>query len=198
MVYSGLYPAEGESYNNIREALEKLQVNDASLVFEPESSVALGFGFRTGFLGLLHMEIIQERLDREFNLDIIATAPSVIYKVYLKDGSVISLQNPTDFPDPTTIDKIEEPIVEADIMTPEEYIGPIMELCQERRGVYKDMTYLDKHRVTIKYMLPLNEVIYDFFDAISSDDGRHAAENTGFAVFSIQRRTGAHDFAFIS
>ncbi len=179
MVYSGLYPAEGESYNNIREALEKLQVNDASLVFEPESSVALGFGFRTGFLGLLHMEIIQERLDREFNLDIIATAPSVIYKVYLKDGSVISLQNPTDFPDPTTIDKIEEPIVEADIMTPEEYIGPIMELCQERRGVYKDMTYLDKHRVTIKYMLPLNEVIYDFFDAIKS-------KTRGYASFDYE------------
>lgn len=179
MVYSGLYPAEGESYNNIREALEKLQVNDASLVFEPESSVALGFGFRTGFLGLLHMEIIEERLDREFDLDIIATAPSVIYKVYLKDGKQLNLQNPTDFPDPTTIERIEEPIVEADIMTPENYIGAIMELCQERRGVYKDMTYLDKKRVTIKYLLPLNEVIYDFFDAIKS-------KTRGYASFDYE------------
>lgn len=179
MVYSGLYPAEGESYNNIREALEKLQVNDASLVFEPESSVALGFGFRTGFLGLLHMEIIEERLDREFDLDIIATAPSVIYKVYLKDGKQLNLQNPTDFPDPTIIERIEEPIVEADIMTPENYIGAIMELCQERRGVYKDMTYLDKKRVTIKYLLPLNEVIYDFFDAIKS-------KTRGYASFDYE------------
>lgn len=179
MVYSGLYPAEGESYNNIREALEKLQVNDASLVFEPESSVALGFGFRTGFLGLLHMEIIQERLDREFDLDIIATAPSVIYKVFLKDGRQLSIQNPTDFPDPTSIERIEEPIVEADIMTPEAYIGAIMELCQEKRGVYKDMTYLDKKRVTIKYMLPLNEVIYDFFDAIKS-------KTRGYASFDYE------------
>lgn len=179
MVYSGLYPAEGESYNNIREALEKLQVNDASLVFEPESSVALGFGFRTGFLGLLHMEIIQERLDREFDLDIIATAPSVIYKVFLKDGRQLSIQNPTDFPDPTSIERIEEPIVEADIMTPETYIGAIMELCQEKRGVYKDMTYLDKKRVTIKYMLPLNEVIYDFFDAIKS-------KTRGYASFDYE------------
>ena len=179
MVYSGLYPAEGESYNNIREALEKLQVNDASLVFEPESSVALGFGFRTGFLGLLHMEIIQERLDREFDLDIIATAPSVIYKVYMKDGKQLDLQNPTDFPDPTLIDRIEEPLVEADIMTPESYIGAIMELCQERRGIYKDMTYLDKKRVTIKYILPLNEVIYDFFDAIKS-------KTRGYASFDYE------------
>ena len=179
MVYSGLYPAEGESYNNIREALEKLQVNDASLVFEPESSVALGFGFRTGFLGLLHMEIIQERLDREFDLDIIATAPSVIYKVYLKDGKQLDLQNPTDFPDPTLIDRIEEPIVNVDIMTPEDYIGPIMELCQDRRGIYKDMTYLDKKRVTIKYLLPLNEVIYDFFDAIKS-------KTRGYASFDYE------------
>lgn len=179
MVYSGLYPAEGESYNNIREALEKLQVNDASLVFEAESSAALGFGFRTGFLGLLHMEIIEERLDREFDLDIIATAPSVIYKVYLKDGRQLDIQNPTDFPDPTIIERIEEPLVEADIMTPESYIGSIMELCQERRGVYKDMTYLDKKRVTIKYILPLNEVIYDFFDAIKS-------KTRGYASFDYE------------
>ena len=179
MVYSGLYPAEGESYNNIRDALEKLQVNDASLVFDPETSVALGFGFRTGFLGLLHMEIIQERLDREFDLDIIATAPSVIYRVHLKNGNVEEIQNPTDFPDPTIIDFIEEPIVEADIMTPESYIGAIMELCQERRGVFKDMSYLDKHRVTIKYILPLNEVIYDFFDAIKS-------KTRGYASFDYE------------
>ncbi len=179
MVYSGLYPAEGESYNSIREALEKLQVNDASLVFEPESSVALGFGFRCGFLGLLHMEIIQERLDREFDLDIIATAPSVIYHVTLKDGSKVQIQNPTDFPEETTIEYIEEPIVEASIMTPKDYIGPIMELCQERRGTYEDMVYLDKNRVTIKYILPLNEVIYDFFDALKS-------KTRGYASFDYE------------
>lgn len=179
MVYCGIYPAEGESYNNIRDALEKLKVNDAALEFEPETSVALGFGFRTGFLGLLHMEIIQERLDREFDLDIIATAPSVIYKLHMKDGKVLNLQNPTDFPDPTLIDTIEEPIVEANIMTPEAYIGSIMELCQDRRGIYKDMTYLDKNRVTIKYLLPLNEVIYDFFDAIKS-------KTRGYASFDYE------------
>lgn len=179
MVYSGLYPAEGESYNNIREALEKLKVNDASLVFEPESSVALGFGFRTGFLGLLHMEIIQERLDREFNLDIIATAPSVIYKIHLKNGEQKDIQNPTDFPNETLIDYIEEPMVEAAIMTPETYIGSIMELCQERRGTFVDMSYLDKNRVTIKYILPLNEVIYDFFDALKS-------KTKGYASFDYE------------
>lgn len=188
MVYSGLYPAEGESYNNIRDALEKLQVNDASLVFEPETSVALGFGFRTGFLGLLHMEIIQERLDREFDLDIIATAPSVIYKVHMKNGEIRDLQNPTDFPDQTEIDRIEEPIVEASIMTPETYIGSIMELCQERRGVFKDMSYLDKNRVTIKYDLPLNEVIYDFFDALKSKTRGYASfdyEYKGYQVSDL-------------
>lgn len=179
MVYSGLYPAEGESYNNIRDALEKLKVNDASLVFEPESSVALGFGFRTGFLGLLHMEIIQERLDREFNLDIIATAPSVIYKIHLKNGEQKDIQNPTDFPNETLIDYIEEPMVEAAIMTPETYIGSIMELCQERRGTFVDMSYLDKNRVTIKYILPLNEVIYDFFDALKS-------KTKGYASFDYE------------
>lgn len=179
MVYSGLYPAEGESYNNIRDALEKLKVNDASLVFEPESSVALGFGFRTGFLGLLHMEIIQERLDREFDLDIIATAPSVIYKVHYKSGEQKDIQNPTDFPNETLIDFIEEPMVEASIMTPETYIGSIMELCQERRGTFVDMSYLDKNRVTIKYILPLNEVIYDFFDALKS-------KTKGYASFDYE------------
>ena len=188
MVYSGLYPAEGESYNNIREALEKLQVNDASLVFEPETSVALGFGFRTGFLGLLHMEIIQERLDREFDLDIIATAPSVIYKVHMKNGEIRDLQNPTDFPDQTEIERIEEPIVEASIMTPEAYIGAIMELCQDRRGTFKDMSYLDKNRVTIKYDLPLNEVIYDFFDALKSKTRGYASfdyEYKGYQVSNL-------------
>lgn len=168
MVYCGIYPAEGESYNNIRDALEKLQVNDASLVFEKESSVALGFGFRCGFLGLLHMEIVQERLDREFDLDVIATAPSVIYKVNKKNGEQLEIQNPSDFPDEGSIESIEEPIVEASIMTPKDYIGAIMELAQERRGVYENMEYLDKTRVTIKYLLPLNEVIYDFFDALKS------------------------------
>lgn len=179
MVYSGLYPAEGESYNNIRDALEKLKVNDASLDFEAETSAALGYGFRTGFLGLLHMEIIQERLDREFDLDIIATAPSVIYKVHLNDGEVKDIQNPTDFPDQTKINYIEEPIVTASIMVPETYIGAIMELCQERRGTFVDMQYLDKNRVTITYILPLNEVIYDFFDALKS-------KTRGYASFDYE------------
>lgn len=175
MVYSGLYPAEGESYNNIRDALEKLKVNDASLDFEAETSAALGYGFRTGFLGLLHMEVIQERLDREFNLDIIATAPSVIYKVHLNNGKVEEIQNPTDFPEASRIDYIEEPIVMAHIMTPENYIGQVMELCQDRRGIFQDMSYLDKNRVTIKYTLPLNEVIYDFFDALKSKTRGYAS-----------------------
>lgn len=175
MVYSGLYPAEGESYNNIRDALEKLKVNDASLDFEAETSAALGYGFRTGFLGLLHMEVIQERLDREFDLDIIATAPSVIYKVHMNSGEVREIQNPTDFPDVSSINYIEEPIVMAHIMTPETYIGQVMELCQDKRGVFQDMTYLDKNRVTIKYTLPLNEVIYDFFDALKSKTRGYAS-----------------------
>lgn len=179
MVYSGLYPAEGESYNNIRDALEKLKVNDAALDFEAETSAALGYGFRTGFLGLLHMEIIQERLDREFDLDIIATAPSVIYKVHLNNGEVKDIQNPTDFPEQTKINYIEEPMVTASIMTPETYIGTVMELCQERRGTFIDMGYLDKNRVTIKYVLPLNEVIYDFFDALKS-------KTRGYASFDYE------------
>lgn len=179
MVYSGLYPAEGESYNNIRDALEKLKVNDASLDFEAETSAALGYGFRTGFLGLLHMEIIQERLDREFDLDIIATAPSVIYRVHMNSGEVKDIQNPTDFPHETLINYVEEPLVEAHIMTPVSYIGAIMELCQDRRGVFKDMTYLDKYRVQINYVLPLNEVIYDFFDALKS-------KTRGYASFDYE------------
>lgn len=168
MVYCGIYPAEGESYDEIKDALEKLQLNDAALSFEPETSVALGFGFRCGFLGLLHLEIIQQRIDREFELDLIATAPSVIYRVTKTDGSVLTIQNPSNLPPLTEIAYMEEPIVSAKIITPSEYVGNIMELCQNRRGVMMDMDYLDKRRVTLKYELPLNEVIYDFFDALKS------------------------------
>ncbi|NLE25324.1 MAG: elongation factor 4 [Clostridiaceae bacterium] len=168
MVYCGVYPAEGEKYENVKDALEKLQVNDAALVFEPETSNALGFGFRCGFLGLLHMEIIQERLEREFDLAIIATSPSVIYRVTKTDGTVEMIQNPTNLPPVTQIAYIEEPIVEANIMVPNEYVGSIMELCQERRGTMKNMAYLDAKRVTLHYDMPLNEVIYDFFDALKS------------------------------
>ncbi len=168
MVFCGLYPTDNARYPDLRDALEKLQVNDASLTFEAETSVALGFGFRCGFLGLLHYEIIQERLEREFDLDLISTAPSVIYRMYLTDGSVVNLDNPTNMPDPAQIDHIEEPIVRAEIMTPKEYVGNIMELCQDRRGNYIDMRYLDSHRVNLIYDLPLNEVIYNFFDALKS------------------------------
>lgn len=177
MVYSGFYPAEGEVYSNLRDALEKLQVNDASLVFQPETSEALGFGFRVGFLGLLHMEIVQERLDREFNLDVIATAPSVIYRLEKRDGSVIEIQNPSDFPDESEIQTIMEPMVEATIMTPSDYIGQVMEICQNRRGEYKTMEYLDEKRVSIVYEMPLNEVIYDFFDALKSNTKGYASLN---------------------
>lgn len=175
MVYCGIYPAEGEDFNSVRDALEKLQVNDAALTFENETSIALGFGLRCGFLGLLHMEIIQERLDREFDLDIIATAPSVIYKVHKKDGTVVDIQNPTNFPKDTEIDYVEEPVVHAEIMTPTDYVGVIMELCQGKRGTFLDMTYLDEKRVTIKYKLPLNEVIYDFYDALKSKTRGYAS-----------------------
>lgn len=168
MVFAGIYPAEGQDFNTVREALEKLKVNDAALTFEPETSAALGFGFRCGFLGLLHMEIIQERLDREFDLDIITTAPSVIYEVKTTSGEVLEIQNPSNMPEPSEIDHIKEPIVRADIMAPDDYVGPIMELCQEKRGVFRNMEYLDEKRVEIHYDLPLNEVIYDFFDALKS------------------------------
>mgnify|MGYP000864638463 FL=1 len=168
MVYCGIYPAEGEDFNTVRDALEKLQVNDASLVFEPETSVALGFGFRCGFLGLLHMEIIQERLEREFDLNIVTTAPSVIYKVKKVGGEVIEIQNPTNLPDETEIEYMEEPIVSASIMTPTEYVGAVMELCQNRRGEFINMEYLEETRVSMHYDMPLNEVIYDFFDALKS------------------------------
>ncbi|WP_071705877.1 translation elongation factor 4 [Murdochiella vaginalis] len=175
MVYAGIYPSTNEDVNSVRDALEKLQVNDAALVFEKENSAALGFGFRCGFLGMLHMEVIEERLAREFNLDILATAPSVIYHITLHNGTQYSIQNPTDFPDPTDIERVEEPIVRADIMTPKEYIGTIMELCQDRRGVYKNMEYMDERRVSMHYEMPLNEVIYDFFDALKSKTRGYAS-----------------------
>ena len=168
MVYCGIYPAEGEKYENIGDALEKLQLNDASLVYEPEVSVALGFGYRCGFLGLLHLEIIQQRLEREFGLNMIATLPSVIYKIIKTDGSIIEIQNPTDMPKESEIDYMEEPIVDASIMLPNQYVGNIMELCQDRRGTLLNMEYIDEHRVILHYELPLNEVIYDFFDVLKS------------------------------
>ena len=168
MVFSGIYPADGSKYEDLREALEKLKLNDASLSFEPETSVALGFGYRCGFLGLLHMEIIQERLEREFNMDLITTAPSVVYKIELTDGSTVFIDNPTNYPDPAVIAQAYEPFVRADIYAPSDFVGNIMELCQEKRGVFKDMTYLDDTRVDIHYELPLNEIVYDFFDALKS------------------------------
>jgi GTP-binding protein LepA len=168
MVFSGIYPADGADYPDLRDSLEKLKLNDAALSFEPESSAALGFGFRCGFLGLLHMEIIQERLEREYNLDLITTAPSVIYKVIKTSGETLFIDNPLNYPDPSLIEHAEEPFVAASIMTPQEYVGNIMELCQERRGEYKDMVYQGSERVELHYHLPLNEIIYDFFDALKS------------------------------
>ncbi len=168
MVYSGVYPADGARYPDLRDALEKLKLNDAALSFDPESSAALGFGFRCGFLGLLHMEIIQERLEREFNLDLITTAPSVIYKVVKTDGETVMIDNPLNYPDPSVIEWAEEPFVKASIMTPVEFVGNIMDLCQEKRGEFKDMVYLDAERVELHYHMPLNEIIYDFFDALKS------------------------------
>ena len=179
MVFCGIYPADGAHYTDLRDALEKLQLNDASLTFEPETSVALGFGFRCGFLGLLHMEIIQERLEREYDLDLITTAPSVVYKLTLTDGSVITIDNPTNYPDPTLIQSAEEPICNAHIYSPSDYVGNIMDLCQERRGVFKDMKYLDTDRVDIHYELPLNEIVYDFFDALKS-------RTRGYASFDYE------------
>ncbi|MBR2696629.1 MAG: translation elongation factor 4 [Parasporobacterium sp.] len=175
MVFCGMYPADGAHYEDLRDALEKLQLNDASLFYEPETSVALGFGFRCGFLGLLHLEIIEERLEREYNLDLVTTAPSVIYKVYKTDGTVIDLTNPTNLPDPSEIEYMEEPMVSAEIMVTSEYIGPIMELCQERRGVYKEIEYIEATRAILRYDLPLNEIIYDFFDALKSRSRGYAS-----------------------
>lgn len=168
MVYSGIYPVDGAKYDELKEALEKLQINDAALSFEPETSIALGFGFRCGFLGLLHMEIIQERVEREFNLDIITTAPSVIYKVIKTDGEVLEITNPTNLPEPTEVDYMEEPIVRASIITPKDYVGAVMELCQDRRGTYIDMQYIEETRAVVNYDIPLNEIIYDFFDTLKS------------------------------
>ncbi len=179
MVFSGVYPADGAKYGDLRDALEKLQLNDASLSFEPETSIALGFGFRCGFLGLLHMEIIQERLEREYNLDLIATAPSVIYKVTLTNGEVKYIDNPTNYPDPALIQTAEEPFVKASILSPSEYVGNIMELCQDRRGVFRDMKYLDDTRVELHYELPLNEIVYDFFDVLKS-------RTKGYASFDYE------------
>ncbi len=175
MVYSGIYPADGARYGDLRDALEKLQLNDASLVYEPETSVALGFGFRCGFLGLLHMEIIEERLEREFNLDLITTAPSVIYKVKLRSGEMVTIDNPSKYPAPDEIDTAYEPIMKASVITPTDYIGAIMDLCQERRGVFIDMKYIDTERAEIHYELPLNEIIYDFFDALKSRSKGYAS-----------------------
>ena len=179
MVYCGMYPADGAKYPDLRDALEKLQLNDASLNYEPETSIALGFGFRCGFLGLLHLEIIQERLEREYNLDLVTTAPGVIYKVYKTNGEVIELINPSNLPDPSEIDYMEEPIVTAEIMVTTEFIGSIMELCQERRGVYLGMDYMEETRALLKYDLPLNEIIYDFFDALKS-------RSRGYASFDYE------------
>ena len=179
MVYCGLYPADGAKYPDLRDALEKLQLNDAALQFEAETSVALGFGFRCGFLGLLHLEIIQERLEREYNLDLVTTAPSVIYKIHKTNGDVIDLTNPTNMPDPAEIEYMEEPMVKAEIMVTSEYIGAIMDLCQERRGIYQGMEYIEETRAVLTYHLPLNEIIYDFFDALKS-------RSRGYASFDYE------------
>ena len=179
MVYCGMYPADGAKYPDLRDALEKLQLNDASLFYEPETSIALGFGFRCGFLGLLHLEIIQERLEREYNLDLVTTAPSVIYKVYKTDGEVIDITNPSNLPDPSEIEHMEEPMVSAEIMVTTEFVGAIMTLCQERRGVYLGMEYMEQTRALLKYELPLNEIIYDFFDALKS-------RSKGYASFDYE------------
>ena len=179
MVYCGMYPADGAKYQDLRDALEKLQLNDAALQFEPETSIALGFGFRCGFLGLLHLEIIQERLEREYNLDLVTTAPGVVYKVHKTSGEVIELTNPSNLPEPTEIDYMEEPMVKAEIMVTSEFIGAIMDLCQERRGIYQGMEYIEETRAVIRYHLPLNEIIYDFFDALKS-------RSRGYASFDYE------------
>ncbi|MCF0145653.1 MAG: elongation factor 4, partial [Eubacterium sp.] len=175
MVYCGLYPADSARYPDLRDALEKLSLNDASLFFEPETSAALGFGFRCGFLGLLHLEIIQERLEREYNLDLVTTAPSVIYKVHKTNGEIIELTNPSNLPDPAEIEYMEEPMVEAEIMVTTEFVGSIMQLCEERRGEYQGMEYMEQSRAVLKYQLPLNEIIYDFFDALKSRSRGYAS-----------------------
>ena len=175
MVFAGLYPIESNKYNDLREALEKLQLNDASLQFEPETSQALGFGFRCGFLGLLHMDVIQERLEREFNIDLIMTAPSVIYKVNMTDGASLGVSNPSEFPDPTKIDSIEEPYVKAQIMVPQEFVGAVMELAQRKRGDFVTMDYIDDNRVNVIYQIPLAEIVFDFFDKLKSSTRGYAS-----------------------
>ncbi|MBE6062763.1 MAG: elongation factor 4 [Clostridium butyricum] len=184
MVYSGIYPVDGSKYDELKEALEKLQINDAALSFEPETSIALGFGFRCGFLGLLHMEIIQERVEREFNLDIITTAPSVIYKVIKTDGEVLDITNPTNLPPMTEVDYMEEPIVKASIITPKDYVGAVMELCQDRRGTYIDMQYIEETRAVVNYEIPLNEIIYDFFDTLKSKTRGYASLDYEFKGYT--------------
>ncbi|GAA0814314.1 translation elongation factor 4 [Clostridium tertium] len=184
MVYSGIYPVDGAKYQELKDALEKLQINDAALSFEPETSIALGFGFRCGFLGLLHMEIIQERIEREFNLDIITTAPSVIYKVIKTNGDIIELTNPTNLPEATEIEYMEEPIVKASIIAPSDYVGAVMELCQERRGTFIDMQYLEETRVSINYDIPLNEIVYDFFDTLKSRTRGYASLDYEFKGYT--------------
>ena len=175
MVFAGLYPIESNKYNDLREALEKLQLNDASLQFEPETSQALGFGFRCGFLGLLHMDVIQERLEREFNIDLIMTAPSVVYHVNTTDGEMLEVSNPSEFPDPTRIDAIEEPYVKAQIMVPQEYVGAVMELAQRKRGDFETMEYIDDNRVNVIYQIPLAEIVFDFFDKLKSSTRGYAS-----------------------
>ena len=184
MVYCGIYPADGARYGDLRDALDKLQLNDASLVFEAETSVALGFGFRCGFLGLLHLEIIIERLEREFDLDLVTTAPSVEYRLTLADGSVLMIDNPTNYPDPAKIVSSEEPMVDCHIYSPKDFVGSLMELCQERRGFFRDMKYLDENRVDLHYELPLGEIIYDFFDSIKSRSKGYASYEYEFKEFT--------------
>lgn len=190
MVFCGIFPADGSKYNDLKDALEKLKLNDASLTYEPDTSVALGFGFRCGFLGLLHMEIIQERLEREFDLDLVTTAPSVVYKVFTTQGETLYIDNPTKLPAPTLIEHIEEPIVRAEVYSPPEYVGDVMQLCQDKRGTFIDMTYLDKHRVKISYDIPLNEIIYNFFDTLKSRTRGYASldyELKGFVTGKLVR-----------
>jgi GTP-binding protein LepA len=190
VVFCGLYPIDSDKYNDLKDALEKLKLNDASLIYEPETSQALGFGFRTGFLGLLHMEIIQERISREFGIELIATAPSVIYKVYLTDGSMITIDNPSMLPEPQVVDRIEEPYVKATIMSPKDYVGAIMDICQKKRGIFGDMKYVDANRVTITYELPLSEIVYDFFDKLKSSTKGYASfdyEMSGYKTSRLQK-----------
>ena len=183
MVYAGIYPADGARYGDLRDALEKLQLNDAALVYEPETSIALGFGFRCGFLGLLHMEIIEERLEREFNLDLITTAPSVIYRIQKRGGETVMIDNPSNYPSPDEIEEAAEPVVKANLITPTEFIGGIMDLCQDRRGIFVDMKYLDTERAELHYLLPLNEIVYDFFDALKSRSKGYASLDYEFSEY---------------